>query len=80
MGQLRQRQHLNTVQEYPVQLYPMTQDVMGQRSYNEYLDSMARMIVNLSIGYRIDYKELRKLIDYAEANHSRLNQPKQSAE
>jgi hypothetical protein len=54
-------------------LYPMTPDVQGTRTYEEYLDAMANLIVSITIDYRLPYRELRKLVDYAEANHYRLN-------
>ncbi len=56
-----------------IKLYPMTVDVIGARTHEEYVDNMASMIVSMVVGYRLDYSELRKLIDYSEQNHARLN-------
>lgn len=56
-----------------IKLYPMTADVTGRRTHQEYVDEMASMLVGIVIGYRLDYGTFRKLLDYAEENHERLN-------
>lgn len=56
-----------------IKLYPMTMDVRGERTHEQYVDAMAKWLVSEVIGYRLDYAELRKLVDYAEQNHDRLN-------
>lgn len=56
-----------------ISLYLMNEDVSGKRHYYDYVDQMAKMIVDIVVNYRIDYPELRKLVEYAEENHSRLN-------
>lgn len=48
-----------------IRLYPMTQDVTGQRTHEEYVNSMANMVLNLMIDYRLDPDTLYKLALYA---------------
>lgn len=48
-----------------ISLYLMTQDVTGQRTYKEYVDSMANMVLDMMIGYRLDPETLYKLAQYA---------------
>ena len=61
------------VQADDITLYPMTMDVRGLRTHEEYVDAMAKMIVDMVIDYRIDYPQLQLLVHYAEDNHYRLN-------
>lgn len=56
-----------------IKLYPMTQDVSGKRTHEQYVDQMASMIVRMVIDYRLDYSDLKALVIYAEQNHERLN-------
>jgi hypothetical protein len=57
-----------------IKLYPSTALVNGNITYEEYVDSMARCLLReMVIDRRVDYSELRKLVDYAEQNHERLN-------
>ena len=56
-----------------IRLYPMTQDVYGERTHEQYVDSMAAAIIAAVCDYRLEYKEFRKLLDYAEWHHDRLN-------
>jgi hypothetical protein len=57
-----------------IKLWPMTMDVRGDRSHTEYVDSLAKWIVNNVIGFKLSYDSFRMLIDYAEENHDRLNE------
>lgn len=56
-----------------IELYPMNDDIYGRRTHQQYVDVMATMIVDIVINYRLNWDDLRKLVDYAQQNVSRLN-------
>lgn len=63
----------NEVVADDIKLYPMTQDVLGQRTHQEYVDQTARFIIHeLIIDRRIDFYSLKQLVNYAEQNQDRL--------
>ena len=55
-----------------IRLYPMTMDVTGKRTHQQYVDEMAKMLINIHCNYRLEWEDFRKLIDYAEQNYERL--------
>lgn len=56
-----------------IRLYPMTIDVTGRRTHEQYVDDMASIFVRIVTGYRLDFETQRQLIDYAEQHYKRLN-------
>lgn len=55
------------------QLYPMTMDVSGLRSWQEHLDAEASRFTSLYVGCRIDWDVMHWLVEYARKHHERLN-------
>lgn len=49
-----------------IKLYPMTQDVKGQRTHQQYVDSMALMLHELKMGYRLDNDTILQLLEYGD--------------
>lgn len=51
-----------------IRLYPMTQDVMGKRTHEEYVNVMANKIGELYYDYRMEFEDIHKLVEYVEQN------------
>lgn len=49
-----------------IKLYPMTMDVLGKRTHQEYVDSMSNKIKELYYDYRMDFEDIYKLVEYTE--------------
>lgn len=56
-----------------IKLYPMSMDVNGSRTHEEYVDTMAKIFVDLYYDYRLDYSAMQLLVMYAEQEHERLS-------
>lgn len=55
-----------------ISLYPMTMDIKGQRTHQEYVDSMALMFLEIMSSYRLDADTVNVLALYAEQEAQRL--------
>lgn len=49
-----------------IKLYPMTMDLSGKRTHQEYVDSMSNKIKELYYDYRMEFEDIYKLVKYTE--------------
>ena len=49
-----------------IRLYPMTMDVRGQRTHEEYVNEMADMMERIHCDYRIEWDTFHQLVTYAQ--------------
>lgn len=63
-----------TIKAEDIRLYPMTMDVNGQRTHQEYVDSMANKIREIYYDYRMEFEDIIKLVHYTEQKVKEANE------